>query len=71
MNEEQLECMRTDIALHGQSIKNHDSLLKVVTDDIRQIKEKLLGRPSWIVMIIITGLASLCGVLITCLWGVK
>ncbi len=52
------------IAKHDQKLISHDKLIDTLLSDVKEIKEKLLGRPSWIVMAIITGLASLSSALI-------
>jgi hypothetical protein len=63
--EEKLEQMQTDIALNSQAIQNHEGIIQALVTDIKEIKEKLLGRPSWPVLLIMSGLATLCGILIT------
>jgi hypothetical protein len=64
-NEEELEDIKTQTALNKQAICNHDNILKNISDDMKQIKEKLLGRPSWIVVAYLSGISTLCGILIT------
>jgi len=40
--------------------KNQDNQIELIDKDIREIKEKLLARPSWSVMTIITLLTTVC-----------
>ena len=40
--------------------KNQDSQIESIAKDISEIKEKLLARPSWSVMTIITLLTTVC-----------
>jgi len=40
--------------------KNQDNQIELIAKDIREIKEKLLARPSWSVMTIITLLTTVC-----------
>ena len=46
-------------------VENHEKDLCSVTADIREIKDKLLQRPSWAVMIIMTALISFISILLT------
>ena len=45
-------------------IDNQEQHICKILEDIREIKDKLLGRPSWTVSIIITFLFTLCASLI-------
>jgi hypothetical protein len=40
-------------------------LYKELKDDVKEIKEKLLGRPSWWVVGLISGLFTITGILLT------
>lgn len=44
-----------------------ECLTNTLICDVKEIKEKLLSRPTWVVTIVITGLGSLCGILLTSL----
>lgn len=52
--------LETRVALTEQSIKTHEGILNNLTDDVKEIKDKLMGRPTWAVSIIITILTGLC-----------
>jgi hypothetical protein len=52
-NKTKIDQLRTDF----------DRFNKTITKDIREIKDKLLGRPSWFVCITIVVLAKLCAIL--------
>ena len=54
----------TRISLLEQSYKTLHTLLVDTCEEVKEIKEKLLARPSWILMILISGLTTLCGSLI-------
>ena len=65
MDEKDLENMKVDLACNTQMLKSHDSLLVKLAEDIVQIKDKLLGRPSWNIMLLVSTLATACGTLLT------
>jgi len=46
------------------NIKTIFNKIEGIRVDIQHIKDKLLGRPAWIVVFMITGLATVCGSLI-------
>jgi len=48
------------IALNKQSIENLHDCYEEVKNDVKEIKDKLLKRPSWAVTVIITILSSVC-----------
>jgi len=41
-------------------VMNQEANICAIFNDIREIKDKLLGRPSWAVTVIITALSTLC-----------
>ena len=43
--------------------KNQEAVNKSLCNDVKEIKEKLLGRPSWIVTGIISFLAAICSIM--------
>lgn len=44
-------------------IEEHDKLLDEIKGDVKEIKDRLLNRPSWFVTILITSLVSAVGVM--------
>jgi len=72
MEQNGLKELRRETAKQGEDISrlkaDNDWLKKefiAVRTDVKDIKEKLLGRPSWWITAIITGLASICFSLLT------
>ena len=49
----------TDIATLKEFKTNTDTIIKTMQTDIAAIKDQLLGRPSWFVVVIITFLSTL------------
>lgn len=49
-----------EIAVLKEKVATHDRTLSAVCEDIREIKDKLIQRPSWATMTIITMLSTLC-----------
>jgi len=45
-------------------IDSHDDAIKTMCSDIKDIKDNLLKRPSWVVSIIITILVGICSSLL-------
>ena len=43
---------------------NQGNQIEIMANDIKEIKDKLLGRPSWSVTLIITSLMTICSGLI-------
>ncbi len=54
----------TRVSLLEQSYETLHHLLVDTCGEVKEIKEKLLARPSWLLMILISGLATLSGSLI-------
>jgi hypothetical protein len=50
----------TDIATLKEFKTNTETSVKSMQNDIRDIKEQLLGRPTWAVLMIITFLTTVC-----------
>lgn len=57
--EEEMTDKERIIKLETQ-VHNQEQNICAIFNDIREIKDKLLGRPSWAVSIIITVLSTLC-----------
>jgi hypothetical protein len=53
------------VATLEQSDKTKTKQIDTLCTDVKEIKEKLLGRPSWFVIMIIAGLSSICSSLIS------
>ena len=53
------------VAKLEQQVQSHEKELCQISNDIREIKDKLLQRPSWAVMLMMTSLVSLSAVLLT------
>ena len=51
------DCM-TQLALHENHLKQHDAWLKDMNDNIKSLSDKLIGRPSWLITIVITSLST-------------
>jgi len=59
MNEqERLACLET-------TVKSHEDKLTGISNDVKDIKEKLMGRPSWQITAVISSLTGACGVMAT------
>ena len=43
---------------------NQGNQIEIMANDIKEIKDKLLGRPSWSVTLIITSLMTICSGLV-------
>lgn len=56
--QERLACLET-------KVNGHDTQIESIAGDVKEIKEKLLGRPSWQVTTIISTLTGACGVMAT------
>lgn len=56
--------LQKDVALLRQTDKEMQKILNNFYNDIKEIKDKLLSRPSWAVMIIMSALMTMCGSLI-------
>jgi hypothetical protein len=56
--QERLACLET-------TVKAHDEQIISIGKDVKEIKEKLLGRPSWQITTIISTLTGACGVMAT------
>jgi hypothetical protein len=54
------ETPETRLIVLEQARKTSDRLIETLQQDIKEIKDKLLGRPSWPVTIIITILTAVC-----------
>lgn len=48
-----------------EQVKSHEKEICSIASDVREIKDKLLQRPSWTVMLMLTSLITLCSVLLT------
>lgn len=53
--------LQRDVALLQQTDKEMQKVLNDFYLDIKEIKDKLLSRPSWAVMLIMSALMTLCG----------
>ena len=49
-----------EIAVLKEKVASHDKAILAVCEDIKEIKDKLIQRPSWATMTIITMLSTLC-----------
>lgn len=59
MNEqERIACLET-------TVKGHEDKLTSISNDVKDIKEKLMGRPSWQITTVISALTGACGVMAT------
>ena len=61
----------------AQSVKEHERRLGEVDDDIgniyqmvQQIRDRLLGRPQWLVVALLSAMATMIGVLATMYFGI-
>ena len=52
------------VATLEQFQSTQEKMNKTMAQDIKDIKEKLLGRPTWSIMLLISGLSTLSGSLI-------
>ena len=55
----------TEIAVIKERIDQHDKILESISQDIKDIKDKLLSRPTWFITTIISLLLATIGFLVT------
>jgi len=53
---------------HQRRLDKHEEIMVELFGDIKEIRNKLLGRPGWAVCIIITMLTTFLGIAITIAW---
>ena len=49
------------IATLEAQISNHGLVIETISADVKDIKERLLGRPSWFVLLVITSSFTVIG----------
>lgn len=62
-------CNKHDIDLNTIIVKQTamDLIVAEIKADLKQIKELLINRPTWMVTMMLSGLGALCVALLTCL----
>lgn len=56
---EDISCLKADVAWLKKESADSRAERGAIVNELKQIKEKLLGRPTWFVMILLTSLSSI------------